>query len=105
MLRQYHPQRFRYQTIRAGNRERVLPVGTIPVGTIFRATNVDSRRTRPLIVEAWHPREIGAGRVVDGRYASSYVANGGHLATVRDLANGRRFKLSDHFIRFAVDHD
>ncbi len=32
MLRQYAPPRFRYETIRG----RTLPVGTVPVGEIFR---------------------------------------------------------------------
>ena len=30
MIRQYSPPRFRYETIRAGNRERLACVGTVP---------------------------------------------------------------------------
>jgi len=102
MLRQYSPPRFRYQPV--GN--RLLPVGTVPVGTIFQSVNRDTGRGRKLIVEAWLPREIGAGRRdFDGRWASSYVARGGHLAQVRCLATGERKLLADHFIRFCVDHD
>ncbi|MES0071900.1 hypothetical protein [Mesorhizobium sp. M0058] len=100
MLRQYRPQRFRYETIGGVLRH----VGTIPIGTIFRSTRLDPRFTRKLIVEAWLPREIGAGRVRNGRYENTFAV-GGHLAQVRDLSNGRRFMLADHFIRFCVDHD
>lgn len=102
MLRQYNPQRFRYQEIGG----RVRHVGTIPVGTIFRSTNemrLDLGE-RKLMVEAWLPREIGAGRRRNGRYENTFAA-GGHMAQVRDLSNGKRFTLADHFIRFCVDHD
>jgi hypothetical protein len=102
MLRQYGPQRFRYQTIG----DRHLPVGTIPIGTIFRCNPVGHRRQtdRPMIVEAWLPREIGAARKINGRYVNSYVARGGHLAQVRCLETGERKLIADHFIRFCVDH-
>jgi len=101
MLRQYHPPRFRYEVIR----NRVLAVGVVPVGTVFRSTD-EWGRTRKLIVEAWLPREIAAWRQDrQGRWVSCYVANGGHLAQVRDLSNGRRKLFADHFIRFAVEHD
>lgn len=100
MLRQYRPQRFRFATIRNRN----LEIGTLPVGTIFTSTN-QCGRTRKLIIEAWFPREIGAGRRDHlGRWANSYVAGGGHLALCRDLSNGQRLKMSDQFIRFAADH-
>jgi len=104
MIRQYSPQRFRYQTIRVGNRERLVCVGTVPVGTIFRCAPEHSRRERSPIVEAWHPREIKAWRKTEEGWQSTFVANGGHLATVRDLGNGSRFQLADHFIRFCVEH-
>lgn len=48
MLRQYWPQRHRYQTIRAANVERHVAVGTIPVGTIFRCNPVGHRRQNDL---------------------------------------------------------
>ena len=104
MIRQYSPQRFRYESIRAGNRERFACVGTVPVGTIFRCASMHTRRERSLIVEAWHPREIKAWRKTAKGWQSTFVANGGHLATVRDLGNGARFQLADYFIRFCVEH-
>jgi hypothetical protein len=106
MIRQYGPQRFRYETIRAANKERTIEVGTIPVGTIFRCQPNDGRRRaeRSMMVEAWLPREIGAWRKVHGRYVNGYAARGGHLAQVRCLDTGERKLLADHFIRFCVDH-
>lgn len=101
MLRQYSPQRFRYLQIG----DRLEQVGTVPIGTIFRSSP-DSRRgwDRKLMVEAWLPREIGAAAMVNGKYVNRFAARGGHLAIVRDLANGSRFELADHYIRFCVDH-
>lgn len=103
MLRQYSPPRFRYEFV--GNVPRA--VGTVPVGTIFRCSPDGYRRERSMIVEAWLPREIGAGRRCwqTGLWANAYVARGGHLAQVRCLATGRRNLLADHFIRFCVDHE
>jgi len=37
-----------------------------------------------------------------GRF--SYLARGGHLALVRDLATGRQAMLADAIIRHCVDH-
>lgn len=106
MMRQYAPSPFRYQTIRAGNIERTMPVGTISVGTIFRCQSMESRRKgeRRMIVEAWLPREIGAARKVNGRYVNGYVARGGHLAQVRCLDTGEHKLLADNFIRFCIRH-
>lgn len=105
MIRQYSPQRFRYETIRAANISRTVAVGTIPVGTVFYWAG-SSRKPSPHIVEAWMPREIGAWRRGhDGRWQPTYVANAGHLAQVRCLANGRRRQLADHIIRFCLDDD
>lgn len=106
MMRQYSPQRFRYAVIRAGNIRREVQVGTIDVGTIFRCTPTEThrQRERPMIVEAWLPREIGAGRKVGKHYASCYVARGGHLAQVRCLETGERKLLADNFIRFCIKH-
>ncbi|WP_306017583.1 hypothetical protein [Oceanicaulis sp. MMSF_3324] len=49
------------------------------------------------------PREIGAGRIVRGRYENTFRARGGHLALCRDLSNGQRTRLADHHILFAVE--
>ena len=110
MLRQYGPQRYRMADLPDGSRR---PVGTIPVGTTFRMVVKLSRDGRPrlrsYIVEAWMPREIGAGRVVRTRnsrfYASCFVARGGHLARVRCLADGSRTTMADHLIQRAVEDD
>lgn len=100
MLRQYAPQRQRNERI--GNHDRA--VGTIGIGTIFRIHDDNGlRRGRALIVEAWYPRCVGAGRRVAGRYADTFVARGGHLAQVRDLATGRRLTMADHHILRAID--
>lgn len=104
MIRQYSPQRFRYAEIGTPGMRRLEMVGTLPVGTIFRSTD-EFGRTRKLMIEAWQPRELGAGRWISGRYTSTPMARMGHLALCRDLRNGRRITLADHFIRFAVDHD
>ena len=87
MLRQYFPQRARYAEIGG----RAVMVGTVPVGTVA------TYRDQKIIVEAWLPRECHAGRF-DRRartWASSFHARGMFLASVRCLANGRRFRLSD----------
>ena len=109
MLRQYGPQRHRNERLPNG---RDMPVGTIPIGTTFRmVTSANGARTRvaTFIVEAWLPRRIGAGsfRNADGcrTYADAFVARGGHLASVRCLANGRVATLADHIVRRWVDLD
>jgi len=95
MLRQYGPQRHRYEQIRG----RHIAVGTIPIGSIFRLM---PRGARPIayIVEAWLTRAYArcdrTGRV-------SFLARGGHLAQVRDLASGHRVILADHIIMRALD--
>lgn len=82
MLRQYSPQRFRYETIR----NTWHAVGTVPVGTIFRSADAGRYpyKQRKLIVEAWHPREIGAAARVNGKYENRFAARGGHLATATE---------------------
>ena len=110
MLRQYGPQRYRMEDLPDGS---CRPVGTIPIGTVFRIIvklGTDGRpHLRSYIVEAWKPREIGAGRVVrTGNprfYASCFVARGGHLARVRCLADGSRTTMADHLIQRAVEDD
>jgi len=88
MINQYRPQRFR----RAQLRGRDVEIGTIPVGEII------SLPGGRVIVEAWLPREIGAGRFDRGRWANAYVAGGGHLAQVRRLADGKRLRIADHHL-------
>ena len=110
MLRQYGPQRYRMATLSDGSRR---PVGTIPIGTVFRMVvklGRDGRpRLRSYIVEAWMPREIGAGRIVRAGssrfYAPCFVARGGHLARVRCLSDSSRTTMADHLIRRAVEDD
>lgn len=89
MLRQYGAQRHSY--VRVGRFDR--PIGTIPVGTIT------TYQGQKIIVEAWFPRTIGAGRRVEGKWCDAYMARGGHLALVRGLRDGRRFTLSDIHLR------
>ena len=96
MLRQYRPQRHRYERIRG----RDIAVGTVPVGLIFRLQAPRSRRPRTFIVEAWLTRAY-ARRDRTGRF--SYLAYGAHLAQVRDLANGRRAILADRIIMHALE--
>ena len=97
MLRQYSPQRHRYETIRRRN----IAVGTLPIGEIFRYAPTRAARTRTFMVEAWMTRAYArADRT--GRF--SYLARGGHLALVRDLASGRQALLADAIIRHCVDH-
>lgn len=95
MLRQYAPQRFRWQNI--GGKEH--PVGTVPVGTIVRFPH---KPRDPFIVEAWHTREIGAGRLEQGKWRPVYCPLGGHLATLRSLRTGYRARFADWFILSAL---
>lgn len=110
MLRQYRPQRHRYEQLRDG---RQHAVGTLPVGTIFRMPTTyhsgDNVRLRKFIVTAWKPRRIGAGRMANAGnrrfYADMFVASGGHLATVTCLTDGKRTTMTDLEIRRWVDLD
>ena len=110
MLRQYAPSRHRMEDLPDGSRR---PVGTIPIGTVFRMVvklGTNGRpRLRSYIVEAWKPREIGASRIVRTSssrfYASCFVARGGHLARVRCLSDGTRTTMADHLIARAVEDD
>jgi hypothetical protein len=96
VLRQYAPPRHRYETIRG----RDLAVGTVPIGEIFRYAPTKAARPRTYMVEAWLTRAYArADRT--GRF--SYLGRGGHLALVRDLANGRRAILADAIIRHCID--
>lgn len=85
MMRQYAPQRHRIETV--GSRR--VPVGTLRAGTIVRLP------TGRAIVEAWFPREIGAGAREGGRWVSRFMARGGHLAQVRMLGSGEIRRVSD----------
>lgn len=104
MIRQYNPQRFVFAALRAGNREKTVRVGTIPVGTIVY---IDGRRTgvyrAPWIVMAWLPREIGAAAVVNGKYVNRMMAGGGHLAMVKSLRDGRITTVADHHLLAEFD--
>ena len=110
MLRQYGPSHYRMSDLPDGSRR---PVGTIPIGTVFRMVMKLGRNGRPrlrsYIVEAWKPREIGAGRIVGTGsarfYAPCFVARGGHLARVRCLSDGSRTTMADHLIARAVEDD
>ncbi len=87
MLHQYYPQRARLAEIGG----RAVMVGTVPVGT------VTEYRGKRIIVEAWLPRECHAGRF-DPRtrkWVSSFHGRGMFLAQARNLATGKRFRLSD----------
>lgn len=94
MLRQYAPGRHRYETIRG----RTLAVGTVPIGTIYRARHHNSSRARSFIVEAWLPREYAAINQRARTAGTTYLGRGGHLAIVRDLGNNTRSRLADHHI-------
>jgi hypothetical protein len=95
MLRQYSPQRHRYERIRS----RDIAVGTVPIGSIFRLRAPNARRPRTFMVEAWLTRAYAR---CDGAGPFSYLAHGAHLAQVRDLANGRRAIFADHIIMHAM---
>ena len=100
MLRQYHCSPHRLTRLPAPRGAmRFVPVGTIPVGTIFRW------KGRHAIVEAWLPRECAAAwRCPHTReWVSSFHAHGMFLAVVRSLDSGRRSRLADHHIRRALD--
>jgi hypothetical protein len=96
MLRQYRPQRHRYQRIRG----REIAVGTVPIGSIFRLRAPNARRPRTFIVEAWLTRACAR---CDRAATFSYLAHGAHLAQVRDLANGKRAILADRIIMHALE--
>ena len=96
MLRQYAPQRHRYEHICG----RDIAVGTVPIGAIFRLRAPHARRHRTYIVEAWLTRAHARGDRT-GRF--SYLAHGAHLAQVRDLANGRRAILADRIIMHTLE--
>lgn len=99
MLRQYAPPRFRYAEIRG----RTLPVGTVPVGSIYRYQPPRARRPRTYMVMAWMPRAYARIDRAAGKADFSYLARGGHIALVRDLGNGRHALMADHIIRACVD--
>ena len=95
MLRQYAPQRHRYEHIRG----RDMIVGTVPIGSIFRLRAPQGRRPRTFIVEAWLTRACPR----DGAGTFSYFAHGAHFAQVRSLANGRRAMFADRIIMHALE--
>jgi hypothetical protein len=54
------------------------------------------------MVEAWEPRTIGAAVMVNGQWQNRRM-RGGHIAHVRSLRNGRRYRMSDAHLRHALD--
>jgi len=93
MIRQYRAGRFHTIDTKRGR----LPVGTIPIGTICRPHNCVSN----VEVLAWIPRDYAAYE--RGRFTTKRIA-GGHLALVRNLRNGRVFKISDVWLLDANEH-
>lgn len=100
MINQHRPQRFR---IKDGRR-----IGTVPIGTIIRSSTFPmpfGHRSLflgrgPFIVTAWLNREYT--KFVTGKAFTVYIP-GGHLATVKSLADGREYRLADHYILAADD--
>jgi hypothetical protein len=100
MIRQYGAQRHRLDA-------RGRAVGTMPAGTVVRLDQGRrpwNRYADTVIVEGWIPRDYTQLRLVDGRrwHVTVRVA-GGHLAVVRSLRNGRRFRIADHILLAALD--
>lgn len=110
MLRQYLPQRFRYERLPNG---RPMPVGTLPVGTIFRVPMTSGfgkpSRLRKYVVEVWLPRRIAGWKPgLRGHtklFEDCFVANGSWQARVRCLSDGTRTVMPDHVIRRWVNAD
>lgn len=110
MLRQYHPQRFRYERLPNG---RSAHVGTLPVGTIFRVPmrlGTNGRfRLRKYVIVAWLPRRIAGWKPGLRGHAkvheNCFVANGSWQARVRCLSDGTQAVMPDHMIRRWVDAD
>ncbi|GAC1496195.1 MAG: hypothetical protein NVS1B2_16120 [Vulcanimicrobiaceae bacterium] len=110
MIRQYGPQRHRYEVLAGRSR----PVGTIPVGTVARIGIYGTMRSYPVLVLAWLPREISAARAGHWTFGrtghqfhapeSRYVARMGHLALCRDLRTGKTQLVSDAFLRDPSDY-
>ncbi len=95
MIRQYGPQRHRYEKVGG----RTVPVGTIPIGSVFRYQPPRAYRPVTYMVEAWMPRTCARA----GRPGFGALARGGHMAQVRSLATGQAAQLSDAIIRFALE--
>lgn len=84
MIRQYRPGRHRLIETAGG----LLPVGTVPVGSIVRPHGAKNN----VEVLAWLPRDYA--RYERGQFSTKRIT-GGHMALVRNLANGKVFDLSD----------
>lgn len=87
MMRQYGAQRHVMIDTPRGR----MAVGTVPVGTICQ---IDGTHGPRVIVEAWLPRDYSTLDPVTRRMSTKRI-RGGHIALVRNLANGKQFKLSD----------
>ena len=101
MIRQYYPQRHR---IGAFGR----PVGTIAAGAIFRVTDSSrgiERYVDTVMVEAWLPRDYAIARIGPGDHRTHVTVRirGGHLAIVRSLRSGRRYRLADWLLHTATE--
>ena len=106
MLRQYNCSPCARKIIKG----RTLDVGTLPCGSVLRTYSVrrapyaeDVRHADTIIIEAWFPRDCGAGRYDERtrRWVSSYHASGMYVAQVRSLRNGRRYRLTDNALHSA----
>lgn len=92
MMRQYGPtvSRFRYIETPRGK----LEAGVLPVGTICRPM-VNRQPLGRAIIEAWEPREYAKA---DRGKMRTVRIRGGHIAHMRDLATGKRYRLSDAWL-------
>ncbi len=102
MMRQYSPQRFRYEQVNGS--ACAYRVGTVCVGSIFRYASRRSAPSRKCIVRAWFTRHYPF-RDATGRWKDLYLLQGGHLALVEDLTTGKLFRLADHHILRAISDE
>ncbi|MEQ8866679.1 MAG: hypothetical protein RIC54_24935 [Thalassobaculum sp.] len=101
MIRQYYPPRHR---IGAFGR----PVGTIAAGTIFRVTDGSrgiERYVDTVMVEAWLPRDYAIACIGPGDHRTHVTVRirGGHLAVVRSLRSGRRYRHADWLLHTVTE--
>jgi hypothetical protein len=89
MQRQYGPtvSRFRYIDTPRGK----IECGVLPVGTICRP-RINHQPLGRAIIEAWEPRDYT--KADRGKFRTVRI-RGGHIAHVRDLATGQRYRISD----------
>jgi len=83
---------------------KTVPVGTMIYSMRFFKPFGNSCFTLgkgPFIVEAWLNREYS--KRVAGKYVTVYI-RGGHLAVIKDISNGKRHKIADHYLLAAQDN-